>query len=113
MDMHAALFDLDAAIARATTNRDVGIEHAAVGQENRSPGWIEECVALLAEWSRGRGQFLAEDFVASGLCTPPAEPRAWGAVFQCAARRGILRRAGYARARSSNLSPKVLWERAP
>lgn len=41
-----------------------------------------------------------------------SNPKAWGAAVQMARRKGWIRAAGYAPARSSNGSPKVLWERA-
>ena len=54
--------------------------------------------------------FLAEEVrnFATGLDLPP-DGRAWGVVFRSAAREGLIVKAGYAPAKSSNLSPKVLW----
>lgn len=40
----------------------------------------------------------------------PHDGRAWGQIIRGAARAGWIRRVGYAPARSSNLSPKPLWQ---
>ena len=49
---------------------------------------------------------LPEDF------PHPVDGRSWGGVVQRAANDGIIRRAGYAAAKSSNCSPKPLWIKA-
>jgi len=96
----------------ARVRRDEGIANAKQGQLFRDPDWLEESLCLLRVWSRGRGRFLAEDFLESGVIIRPEEGRAMGALFRVAAARGIVRKAGYALARSSNMSPKVQWEAA-
>ena len=60
----------------------------------------------------GRG-FLAEDCRrwaedVRGV-TPPPDARAWGHVMLKAKAEGLIVSAGYAPAKSSNGSPKVLW----
>jgi hypothetical protein len=52
---------------------------------------------------------IAKDGVA--LAEPPSL-KAWGRVMLLAKARGVIAPAGYAPARSSNLSPKVLWRAA-
>jgi hypothetical protein len=98
----------------AEARRDTGIHDSAEHAEHEIPGWQDaaiECVRRYAEQYSGE-PFLAEDArswaARSGLPEPP-EPRAWGAVMQATRRAGFIRRIGYAPARSSNLSPKVLW----
>lgn len=57
-------------------------------------------------------QFMTEDLreQVEPIIGLPHDGRAWGHIIQSAARAGWIRRVGYAPARSSNLSPKPLWE---
>lgn len=59
--------------------------------------------------------FLIEDLRAwthtMGLPNPD-EPRRWGSIVKSLARDGVIRSVGYAPAKSSKGSPKVLWEAA-
>lgn len=93
--------------------RDDGIQragdHAGAEWKRRATGYLLE---YLATCRRVGDDFMAEhvrDF-AAGLDEPP-DRRAWGAVFQNAARKGLIVKAGYGPAKSSNLSPKVIWRR--
>lgn len=100
-------------IEDAIARRDDGIsraaEHAGDRWQKLARGYLMEFLAF------HRGPFVAEvarEFAeALGFDHPP-DGRAWGAVFQRAAREGLIRKVGYAPARSSNLSPKVQWEAA-
>jgi hypothetical protein len=76
------------------------------------PSWVAIAANVLQDWASCRAPFLAEDFIAEHLVSRPREPRHWGAVFKYAARRGYIRKVGYAPANSSNRSPKTLWEAA-
>lgn len=42
---------------------------------------------------------------------PPPDDRAWGHIAKKAAKQGIVVPIGYAKAKSSNNSPKVLWSK--
>lgn len=102
------------AVARA--RRDLGIERAGDRADRNTAGWRESAATLVkdyAEQQRGKA-FLTEDAAAyahsHGLPLPP-DGRAWGAAIQMAKRRGYVVAAGYAPARSSNLSPKVQWRK--
>lgn len=92
--------------------RDAGIQRAADHAEREAPGWGEGAVAFVQWYARHNREFLAEDVIESyirvGLPEPP-DGRAWGAVIRRAAKLGAIQKAGYRPARSSNLSPKVLW----
>lgn len=98
------------AIDFAKARRDDGIQRAG---DHAGDAWKKAARGYLLEYlsHRRRGDdFLAEmvrDF-AVGLALPP-DGRAWGAVFQSAARERLIEKVGYAPAKSSNLSPKVLW----
>jgi hypothetical protein len=95
----------------ARARRDDGIEragdHAGDAWKRRARGYLLEYLASHA------GRFLAEDVrefaEARGLDLPP-DGRAWGAVVQGAAREKVIRKVGYAPAKSSNLAPKCQWE---
>jgi hypothetical protein len=97
-------------IEDALSRRDEGIQRAA---EHAGIRWQRLARGFLLEFlSRPIGTFLAEDVRCfaeiRGLESPP-DGRAWGAVLQSAAREKLIEKAGYGAARSSNLSPKVLW----
>lgn len=100
------------AIDFARARRDDGIERAG---DHAGDRWKRSARGYLLEFLTVRpSTFLAEDVRAfaelRGLETPP-DGRAWGAVMQAAARERLIAKVGYAPARSSNLSPKVLWKR--
>lgn len=100
---------IDDAIAR----RDEGIQRAA---DHAGKRWQRIARGYVLEYLVGRSTpFLAEDvrqFAESrGLELAP-DSRAWGAVIQSVARERLIVKEGYAAAKSSNLSPKVLWRPA-
>lgn len=96
----------------ARLRRDEGIANARQGQLNFDPDWMEESLSILKAWAAGREPFLAEDFLAAGVILRPKEPRAMGALFVAAAKRGIVKKAGYAMAKKSNCCMKPTWVRA-
>lgn len=99
----------------AEIRRDIGIGDSAAHAEFDMPGWLDDAVACVREYARTHAglTYLAEDMrywaKLGGLPEPP-ERRAWGAVIRIASKEGCIVRAGTAPARSSNLSPKVLWK---
>ena len=99
----------------AINRRDEGIERSYEHAEAATPGWKAEAAALLGEFrATQNGQtFLTEDYVAFALAKGLAEPpdrRAFGGVMQAGLRRGRVVKVGFAPAKTSNLSPKVLWQ---
>ena len=76
--------------------------------------WTEDAARFLVRFAAARGNapFLVEDAVALA----PAEirysrdGRAWGGASLRAKSWGSIKRVGYAQARTSNASPKVLWQ---
>lgn len=100
----------------AADRRDVGIARAEDRANRDHIQWSEEAEAAVRLYcvQHPRKQFLTEDVRAwaesMGLVSQPENGRAWGAVIQRCARLGLIRRVGYAPAKSSNLSPKPLWE---
>lgn len=94
----------------ASAQLSLGLERVS-----RSSGPIWQMLALgyLKEYvARHSAPFLAENVrewaEARGLGAP-TNGKAWGPVMQNARRAGIICAAGYAPAKSSHLSPKVLW----
>lgn len=91
--------------------RDAGIARAREHAEADVPDWTETAAAYLRKFARDTavGQpFMVEDAseCSLGYVPEPDNGKAWGGAVQLAARRGWLRKAGYASARSSNGSPK-------
>jgi hypothetical protein len=96
--------------------RDLGI-HRAQGKAERElgSGWTERAARFLCEHAaRSVEPFMLEDAREKAPPTlgAPTNPKAWGAAALFAARRGWIKRVGYAPAKSSNGSPKCLWARA-
>lgn len=102
---------IDFDVARA--DRDDAIARVARSSEELQPGWQERAMDLLVEFCQSApGPFLAEEFRAWAWARhleDPHDGRAFGPLFQRAARRGVIERAGYAPAASSHLSPKPTW----
>lgn len=100
-------------IHEARSKRDDGM-----GRSSARAGstWVTAALATIQRAIHERlldEPFLGEEFRLIAydryhLPRPPDE-RAWGAVFNVAARRGLIERRGYRQAISSNLSPKPLW----
>lgn len=103
----------------ARAARDAGIQQAANNANDQVPRWTDRAFDILLDYMTiGRiacgGEFSAEDVRAHadllGLTEPP-HLRAWGAVFQRAARRGLIERAGTGQARAAHVHCSVinLW----
>ncbi len=98
------------ALTFARARRDDGIQRSG---DHAGDNWRRGARGYLLEYLASRdGPFMAEDVrefaEARGFQRPP-DGRAWGVVFQSAAREHLIVKVGYAPARSSNLSPKVQW----
>lgn len=98
----------------AVIRREVGMDRVGAKVEALTPGWLDAAFVLLQRFAaEQRKPFLTEDFRswahAHGL-ELPHDGRAFGPVLQRAARDGLIARAGFAPASSSNRSPKPLWQ---
>jgi hypothetical protein len=99
--------------------RDQGIKAAVehADAEQPSPKWSvqAEAYAEMMIQRRGYKPFLMEEIVAAairdGIPEPP-DRRSWGGIIRALAKRGVVRKMGYAEAATSNCSPKVLWGKA-
>jgi hypothetical protein len=100
----------------AIERRDIGIHRAVEKAESDDSGWSWRAYyAVLKFLVVNKTPFLTEDVrewaESNGHIPVPKNGKAWGAVMQRAARRGVIKKVGYDLAKSSNLSPKVLWQR--
>lgn len=97
--------------------RDQGIKQAIEHADKEIPKWSvqAEAYAEMMIERRGFKPFLMEEIVAAasrdGIAEPP-DRRAWGHIIRALARRGVVRKMGFAAAATSNTSPKVLWSKA-
>lgn len=99
--------------SQAAARRDDGMQRAVQHADAVDMFWSETAYAHVFDFCKTQTTFLTEDaraFAEGRGLNPPPDGRAWGAVMQRAARNGLMRKVGYAPAKSSNLSPKVLWE---
>lgn len=101
-------------ITDPAARRDDGIERVAMKADLLDEGWTDRAYAALTIYcAKAKDPFITEDVRAwaegLGLISAPHDSRAWGAVMQKASRKGLVTKVGYAPAKSSNLSPKVLW----
>jgi len=105
--------DLFAARERGKT----GSRRASERADRASEGWTERAAeeikrcAELFDRELIDGAFLIET-IAMHWNNPPPDPRAWGHATRLAAKRGWIKKVGYAPAASSNGSPKCLWAKA-
>lgn len=80
------------------------------------PAWVRLAAAHVTSWAwqahADRTPWLLEDarraYEDAGL-PAPGDGRWWGEVPRTLKRRGVIEACGYGPAKSSNLSPKVLW----
>jgi hypothetical protein len=98
--------------------RDIGMALSEQKANRDSDGWTERAMLCVARWCHANWddpdrKFLIEEVrdwgEHWGFIDAPENARAWGAVARRCAKEGIIRKAGYLPARSSNLSPKVAW----
>lgn len=101
--------------AEAEHRRDVGMARAVDHADRERPDWSLRAAHALHEYAQKHPgeSFLAEDVRAWSearmLVSTPPTAKAWGAVFKEGAKLGVIRKIGYAPAKSSNLSPKCTW----
>lgn len=92
-------------LLEARARRDAGIAEAIEHADAVTPKWSETAYAFLERYARTHERFTSEDVrdASKGEVPEPPNLRAWGGVFQRAARKRITRRDGYDTARD----PKV------
>lgn len=100
---------VDLAWSEAKTGMSRALEHA----EQEEPGWGDVALLFLKKYAREHAEpFTALDVRTAaaewGLSEPPT-PKAFGSVFQRAAREGVIKKIGYAPHAERHASPTVLW----
>ncbi len=102
-------------LADSRAARDVGMKLAADHAEDLQPCWGDEAYRWLRRYAeRHRDRFISEQCTAwvaeQGFVT--TVPKAWGRVFQRAAKDGVIVRVGWGTSQRRHLSPTILWESA-
>ena len=103
--------DFDAATLRAERGIQESADHADAIEE----GWCFQALAMLTAFAAEHAEpFLIEEvrqYAAAHNLPPPPSDKAWGRVARMALSRKRIEKAGYAKAASSNGSPKNLWRK--
>ena len=93
--------------------RDAGMSAALSHADRVTDGWAEIAAAALLVFARTHARFTAYDFRqayhAAGKPAPPTD-KAFGAVFQRAARDGVIERVGYQPHPERHASPTPVWQ---
>jgi hypothetical protein len=103
-------------VQEAERRRDTGMKRSTDHANRERPNWsLQAAHALYAYCQEHKGeQFLCESVrawsEAKMLVSEPPTSKAWGSIFKEAAKAGTVCKVGYAPSKSSNLSPKTLWE---
>lgn len=99
----------------ARAARDKGIATAAAHADDVSDGWSSMAYLVLRNWCRKYdANFTAEQVRAwahiNGLPVPP-DGRAWGSVFQRAAKEGLISKHSYKQATglACHMHPVTVW----
>ena len=106
MNLEQARSERDASMARA-------LEHA----ESVTDNWGEIAYQFLTSFAmNAAGNFTSEDVsdaASQDMTFPvPVSPRAWGVVYQRAARDGWIKQVGFSRAKRRHASVCPLWSAA-
>lgn len=105
-------------IEQAIHAGEQGAMHASHRADAANASWTEQATVLFGFYAREiaeRQPFLTEDardWATNAGLPPPPDCRSWGVVPRVAERAGAVRPCGFGRARTSNGSPKVLWQAA-
>lgn len=100
---------------QAEAKRDRGMHLAEQKAIKDDPRWTDDAMGAVAMYCTAHpgAEFLTEDvrdFCAElDLADAPENAKAWGPLMRKAAKDGLIRKVGFAPARSSNMAPKVLW----
>ena len=105
---------MENSLADARARGLAAAESAADHADRTHIDWSARALELFCEYASlmpGK-KFLVEDareFATQAGLEQPPEPRAWGHIVKQAQRMGWVESAGFAPARTSNGSPKVVW----
>ena len=100
---------------QAAASRDTGMALSEANANRAKIRWSEDAeMTVILYCNTHKGQdFLTEQIREwgedMGFVDAPPNAKAWGGVMRRSAANGVIRKVGYGAAKSSNLSPKVLW----
>jgi hypothetical protein len=106
----SAQLAIDFDVARAA--RDEGMGRAADHAERVQGGWKDAAFAFLVRYAGQHARFISEEATQAAEALgygAPTDSRAWGAIFQRAAREGVIRRDGFGISKRRHLSPTPMW----
>ncbi|MES2488532.1 MAG: hypothetical protein V4607_01985 [Pseudomonadota bacterium] len=97
--------------SEARKRADEGMQKAGDHADEEHAFWRQEAARFVSRFAETHVDFLAEDVInaSRGIVPAPPDGRAWGCVFKTAAKDSVIEKIGYRPAKTSNLSPKVLW----
>jgi len=94
--------------------RDEGIKRATDSAERRHESWPEIAYQFLQGYIRRNRRFMTEQVreASEGYVPEPPSTRAWGGVVVRAARRGLIRKVGFANVSNptAHCTPATVWE---
>ena len=105
----------NATLEEAKQAGQLGALEASQHADAETSDWSTDAAILFVDFARDvkKGEpFLTEDareWAEKGGFSPPPDRRAWGFISMSMHRAGHVTQCGYAPARTSNGSPKVLW----
>ncbi|KAB8162947.1 hypothetical protein FH609_004265 [Streptomyces sp. 3MP-14] len=89
---------VDPAAGRAAKTAGMARAQAAT-----APSWAAACQAAIAVMAKRGVPFQAADLLKEGLLDEPEHPNQWGPQFGAAARRGVIRPAGYVQSKRATV----------
>ena len=98
--------------AAAAAARDLGMAQAADHAERVEDGFGERAFRFICTYAETHQVFISEECTAAAAAqglVSPADPRAWGAPFQRAARARVIEKIGYGISQRRHLSPTPKW----
>ena len=99
--------------AAAVAARDRGIAQAADHAERLEDGFGERAFQFICTYAETHRVFISEECTAAAAAAglvSPADPRAWGAPFQRAARARVIEKIGFGISQRRHLSPTPKWQ---
>lgn len=99
----------------AVRGKEEGMKRAVDHADSVIPAWSDQAYNFLKSFTRESAEFLTEDVrrAAVGKLPDPPNLKAWGAVIIRAAKEGLIKNAGYRKAKHarSHQRPSTLWKR--
>lgn len=90
--------------------RDAGCAAVLAGAERDTPDWVSSALSILESFAKGKERFTSDDFraFAAGILPDPPHYNAFGALFNAAAKAGMIQRVGFTKARRAPAHGRVL-----